>query len=132
MSTMKKLYKSHLPTCIYLFANGKPAYFIQGKYATDIETEVTALDAEVAYGHPHIYIDAAETEIDTKYVDPMEALREKIIADYKAQEAAAINPARDMGSTESVVAGKLKGIASSANVNMMASGSTSGATSAAG
>src|SRR6267378_753873 len=125
--SMKNLYKSRLPVCIYLFANGKPAVFAEGKYATNHPDEVEALNKEVAYGHPHIYIDAEESEIDSKYQDPMEAIRARIISDYIAQQAAATNPANDRGTTD--MTEKLKGISTSATVAAHASGSSSGSSS---
>jgi hypothetical protein len=95
-----KVFKSHIPSVNYIFKNGKPAIFVSGKFATGIQSEIDELEAEIAAGHPHIYVDAAEKEIDSEKVDPMIGLREKIIAEYlEKQAAAAGDPTRDMGTS---------------------------------
>ncbi len=98
MSTLR-VYKATLPSVNYIFRNGKPAIFISGKFCTDIPTEISELDEEVASGHPIIYIDSAEREIDSAKVDPIAGLREQIIAEYKASMAAATDLGNDMGAS---------------------------------
>lgn len=116
--SMAKIYKATLPSINYVFRNGKPAIFVQGKYATTVETEITELDDEIAKGHPHLYVDAAESEIDADAVNPLSALRAKIEAEIRAQMAAATNPMNDMGTSDEE---KLKP-ASSADVSDAAAG----------
>ena len=96
MSTMR-VYKATLPSVNYIFRNGKPAIFVNGKFCTDIPSEITELDEEIAAKHPIIFIDSAEREIDSAAVDPISALREKIIAEYKATMAAATSLDNDRG-----------------------------------
>jgi len=87
-----------------VFANGKPAIFVSGVYRTDIDWEIAELDKEVKSGHPHIYVDSAEATIESEMVDPMNALRAKIIAEFVASQEAATNPDNDMGkSTQGAV-----------------------------
>jgi len=97
--SLLRVYKATLPSVNYIFRNGKPAIFVQGKFATGVADEIAELDDEIAKGHPIIYVDAAEREIDSEAVDPLAALRAKIIAEYKASEAAAIDPTNDMGTS---------------------------------
>lgn len=121
-STIKKQFKSHIPSCKYIFKNGKEANFIGGKFFTNEESEVAELEKEVAHSHPHIYIDENEKEVDTKFVDPMEALRAKHIKEYLAAQNAATDSSNDMGnSTE----GKLN-VANSSNIAQAAAGTSSG------
>lgn len=96
MSTLR-VFKATLPSVNYIFKNGKPAIFVQGVYTTDVVSEIEELDAEIAARHPHIFIDAAMREIDSSAVDPIAALREKIIAEYKATMASATSLDNDMG-----------------------------------
>lgn len=117
MSIMK-VFKAALPSVNYVFRNGKPGIFIQGKFCTDVQSEIDELEDEIAKGHPHIYIDKAEAEIDSSIVDPIQALRAKIEAEVRAQMAAATDPANDMGATTQ---GPLKP-ASSADVMEAAQG----------
>lgn len=98
--TTLRVFKSTLPSVNFIFGNGKPAIFQQGVYRTNVEWEIVELEKEIAAGHPHIYIDQNEREIDSEMVDPMNALRAKIIAEFVAAQEAALNPANDMGSTE--------------------------------
>ncbi len=97
--TTLRVFKSTIPSVNFIFANGKPAIFQQGVFRTAVDWEIAVLEAEIAAGHPHIYIDEAEREIDSELVDPMNALRAKIIGEYLAAQEAAVNPANDMGST---------------------------------
>jgi hypothetical protein len=120
---IQKLYKGTIPYFNYLFANGKPAIFLDGRFSTDVEDEIKQLDAEVASKHPFIYIDVQESEFDTTKQDPMTLLRDKFRAELLAEQAAASNPARDMGTSLSE---KLIGIATTANINAAAAGSSSG------
>jgi hypothetical protein len=66
-------------------------------YTTDVPFEIEELDAEIATRHPHIFIDESMREIDSAKVDPIAALREKIIAEYKATMAAATDIGNDRG-----------------------------------
>jgi hypothetical protein len=83
MATLN-VFKNRLGSCKYVFSNGKEANFINGTYATDIEDEIAQLNAEVKARHPHIYIDENEVTIDSELIDPIEQIRQKAIADYKA------------------------------------------------
>lgn len=99
--TMLRVYKSTMPSMSVILANGKPCIFVNGYYRTDNPMEIGTLDSEVKAGHPHIFIDPNEVEVDSTLVDPMAALRHKIIEEYKAsQEAAAGDPNRDMGTSD--------------------------------
>lgn len=87
MTEKFKLYKCSIPSCKYFFKDAHPAYFVEGRFATQDETEIAELDAEIKAKHPHIYIDSNETEADAAVQDPMSALKKKIIAEYvKGQE----------------------------------------------
>lgn len=110
---IKKVFKSRIDSCKYIFSNGKEANFIGGKYLTDLESEIAALEFEIKSGHPHIYIDTAEKEIDTEQMDPIEQIKKKAIAEYIAAQKAAVNPDNNMGSTEQ---GKLTGISNSRSI----------------
>jgi hypothetical protein len=98
-ANVQKLYKSRIPSVNYLFRNGKPAIFVNGRFSTAVPAEIEELDHEVALGHPTIYVDAAEATIDVSKT-PYEAIREKIIAEYLAAQAAATDPGNDMGNYE--------------------------------
>ena len=95
-----KVFKSNIPSINYIFPWGTVAAFQFGVYRTEVEKEVEHLNAEVALKHPHIYIDDAEKEIDSAMVDPIHALRAKIIAEYEASRARAENPDQDLGQSD--------------------------------
>lgn len=94
-----RIFKATLPSVNYIFTNGKPAIFVQGKFTTNIDFEIQELEREIATGHPHIYIDPAESEIDSDALTPMEILRAKVREELVAEMAAATNPANNMGTT---------------------------------
>lgn len=119
---IKKVFKCRIPSSKYLFSNGKEANFIGGKYMTDVEAEISALEGEIKIGHPHIYVDAAEKEIDTEQMDPIEQIKKKAIAEYLAAQAQAVKTTNNMGNTEQ---GKLQGIGNSSSTSMLATGSDS-------
>lgn len=122
MSTLR-VFKATLPSVNYIFKNGKPAIFVQGKFCTDVPAEIAELDEEVANHHPIIFIDSAEREVDSAAVDPISALREKIIAEYKASMATATSPDNDMGES---VQGALKPASTQDVVEAAAGGSGAG------
>lgn len=95
---MLRIFKSSLPFVNYVTRAGKQLVFMGGKFMTSVEAEIKELEEEVAGGHPHIYIDPKEKEVDEKLADPMAALKDKIIKDYLAEQAAAtLDPDRNMG-----------------------------------
>jgi len=100
MEKIAKVFKATLPSVNYIFRNGKPAIFINSRFATAIQTEIDELEAEIAAGHPHLFIDEAEKTIDAKLIQPMEALREKLRAEIMAEMAKAVDPTNDMGTSE--------------------------------
>ena len=100
-----RLYKSRLLSCKYIFTNGVAANFVNGKYATPVESEIAELDAQIRQGHSHLYVDKDEITIDYDHTDPLAELKKKFFAEFTAQaEAAAATQAavtagRDLGAT---------------------------------
>jgi hypothetical protein len=105
-------------------AKGKDFHFLNGEFLTNIQAEIDELNAEVAAGHPHIYVNPDRVTVDTKYVDPLAELKAKAIEEYLANQAAALDKTNDRGS--SIFSGKLEGIANSTTVSDGMAGSNSG------
>jgi hypothetical protein len=122
--SIKAVFKSSLPNIQYLFKNGKSAAFIGGAYYTDVESEIKELQDEVTNRHPIIFIDPAQSQIDSADLDPMSVLKKKFYAEFLAQQAAAVQKDRDMGTTSQT--GVLQGIANSTTIAEAMSGSDSG------
>lgn len=95
-----KVFKSRIPSCNYVFAKGKAAAFVSGRYVTGSAEEIAELEQEILSGHPHLYVDPADAETDSTVQDPLSALREKIISEYLAAQAIATDPSRDMGKSD--------------------------------
>lgn len=114
-----QLFKSRIASMRYVFKNGKTANFILGQYATDVESEITELHAEIKSGNPILHIDKDEP---TKlFVEPIESLRAKIIAEYEAEKARTLNKNNDAGYS---VQGRLN-VANSSTVSEGAASSDS-------
>jgi len=99
-----KVFKSTFPSITYIMQNGKPAIFVAGVFRTAVQREIDELEAEIAAGHPHIFVDPNEKEVESAMLDPMVALetriREKVLAEIAAANALISgDPARDMGNT---------------------------------
>lgn len=120
------VYKSRIPSVNYSFKDGHTAPFNAGVFRTSNANEIAELDAEIKNGHPHLYVDPAEATVASNMVDPMAQLRARIIAEYKASEAAAIDPTNDMGNTNQE---QVKP-ASTADIASGAAGGDGGASSA--
>lgn len=118
---VKNVYNSHIMSCKYIFKNGKEAIFIGGKYYTDNKNEIEELDAEIDFGHPHIFVGEDKT-VDTSKLDPLANLRDKIIKDYLESQAAAVDPKSDKGNTNPE---NLSGIGNSETMAALSEGSNS-------
>lgn len=124
-NTMMAVFLCSLGNSRYTFKNGKDAVFLGGRYLTNNEAEFRELMEEIQTGHPHISVPENPDDqiVDTKYVDPMEALRASIRADLIAEQAAIRNSKADMGTSDQ--AEKLN-VGTTLSVGEAMSGSTSG------
>ncbi len=68
---IKKIFKSTLSHVNFVTKKGKTLVFKDSKYVTGDASEVLELEDEIKSGHPHIYIDDAEKEIDTTLEDTL-------------------------------------------------------------
>lgn len=119
------VFKSKVPSISYFFKNGKQAPFINGKFITDVESEIEELMADIgAIGsdkskHPHLYVDPDEKEFDTEAPSYEETIRAqeraKVLAEISAANNLATNPANNISTSE---AGKTaESFASTASLN---------------
>ena len=113
-------FKCNIPSSRFVFKSGKVAHFNCGIYNTESQKEIDELNAEVAEGHPHI---TAAGEITAEQLDPMSALRAKIIEEYKASAERANNPNNDMGSTSTDSNQKMQAAASTKSIAPVTAGS---------
>lgn len=97
---MLRVFKCTFMSTSFLMPNGKPCIFINGVYRTDIPAEIAEFENMIVNGHAHFFVDPNEREVDSALVDPMAALRHRIIEEYKASELAASNPDNDMGTSD--------------------------------
>jgi hypothetical protein len=106
-----------------VFPNGKRAQFIpNGKgmnvYTTDKQSEIDYLDAEIAYGHPHLGNYVGEPIL---VIEGVEALKARFFAEFQAEQAKALDGTKDAGTS---LQGKLN-VANSNTVKQGAAGSDS-------
>ena len=123
---IQNLYKSTVPSIKYIFANGKEAPFVGGKFHTSVPSEVAELDQEVLLGHPFIYVDKDQLTVDSANLDPLADIKAKAIADFLAAQKLANDPNNNRGTT--TFSGKLGGIANSGTIADAAANSLSPAT----
>lgn len=116
---MLRVYKCSFMSTSFLMPNGKPCIFVNGVYRTDSPAEIAHFDEMIANGHPHFYVDPNEREVDAALVDPMAAMRHRIIEEYKADQARASNPDNDMGTSDQTM--KLN-VATTRNIEEAAAG----------
>ena len=95
----KRLYWATMPFLNYVFKKGKMAVFKHHRYATDIPAEIEELEAEIAGGHPQIYIKEDQKFLNAEMEDPMKALRAKFFAEFQAQQAKFVDPTNDLGTS---------------------------------
>lgn len=95
-------------SCQMFLKDGTPVIFTRGKARLTKKAHIDELMEEIENGHPYL---RCAGEKDTTKEDPLFGLkarmREELLAEIKATEAAATNPNNDMGgtTTNSVVAG---------------------------
>lgn len=123
--TILRVFKCSLPSTNYVFKNGKPAVFQNNRFCTANPAEIAELQAEIDAGHPHLYIDQNEVEIEARLVNPVEAMKDRIIREYLEEQAKQLNQAANVSTSAQVpvtpassvdVAPKELGAASSARL----------------
>lgn len=114
----------------FALKSGKECIFLNGDFATGNPEEVREIAEDINAGNPHISLsnDFDKVLINKADLDPLEALKRKIIADFVATQATIVEGKADYGTSEQ---GKLNAT-SSTDVNAAASGSISGAAAPAG
>lgn len=121
-----QVYKSSLPNQRIALPSGKLLRITSGKYITDRKDEIEFLDAEIEAGFP--YLSKTGTVTSTE-LDPMAALRQRIIAEYVEQQAAGVKPeVPEPKLTDSTTPAKLSP-ASTAALAALSANSDSGAQS---
>lgn len=88
MSALKNLYMNSLINARYTFRDGTEAIFLNGEYLTDKQKQIAELDEEIEAGHPYIYKVKGKEQVDTTFVDPMEAIKAKVREELLAEAAA--------------------------------------------
>lgn len=100
MGIQLRVFKATMASVNFIFPNGKPAIFQSGVYRTADEGEIQQLDYEISKGHPHIYVDPNEREVDSEMIDPMAVLRARHIAEYLEEQKRAMNADQSLGETD--------------------------------
>lgn len=80
-----QVYKSSMQSHRVIMPNGKVLHVRKGKYITDNEDEIAFLDAEIKAGFKYLKKAEPMTSSD---LDPMQALRKKLFAEFEAEQAA--------------------------------------------
>lgn len=83
---IKQVFCSTLPSCRFVFANGVVAEFVAGEFHTDEEYQISELQAEVDRKHPNLFRNPKKLEVDTDAIDPIEAIKQKAVADFIAEQ----------------------------------------------
>lgn len=83
-----KQYFCTRPKLGIIMPNGKRIAFVAGYYVTSDEEEIKFLDGEVKLKHPMIYVKAGQEVVTKEQLDPLNAIKEKIIKEHEAAKAA--------------------------------------------
>lgn len=76
---------------------GKVIAFMGGRYVTTDKDEIAYLQ-ELAASSQYITVKEEEATVTQAALDPIQALRRKIMEELKAEQAAQVDGSRDMGS----------------------------------
>jgi hypothetical protein len=92
--TVKKVFKSYIPSINYVTPSGRTCVFREGRYETNHPEEIATLSKEIKDGTiPQFYIDPEEREIDTSLQDAMRQAAQdaalKVLAEHNANKAGA-------------------------------------------
>lgn len=120
----ERLYKSSQRNVNFIFPNGRTAHFKNSTYFTSNAYEIAVLDSEVASGHPVISYDPNHKYITEEEKNPMLALRKKHIEEYLAEQAAFLDAAKNVSTSDQ---GKFKP-ASTTDIAAITAGGVSTAT----
>lgn len=121
MATYHK-FVSNIPSSKYVFKDGSIAVFVAGQYLTDDDDYAAELNKEIKLKHPHISVDPNALTVTSESLDPLASLRKKFFEEFKAAQAAAVDPSNDMGNS---VQGKLAGMSTSRGVDQITAPSKS-------
>lgn len=121
----KRLYKSTNKFCNVITSRGKVLHFKVGMFITDNEDDIAFLDAAIKKNEfaGAIYIDPNARTITAEQENPMLALRKKHFEEFLKEQAAMLNPANDMGTSDP---GKFKA-ASTTSIAAVTAGGDAGA-----
>lgn len=119
------VFKNTLGNASFVTSKGKVLHFLNGEHITDVAVDIEELQAEVAAGHPHIYIDKERETVDGNAKSAMDMLKETLRAELlREMEAAKLAAStNNFGETDAKPA--LQGIANSTTIAEGMSGSTS-------
>lgn len=128
---IKKIFKTTLPHIVYVTKKGKNLMFSNYKHVTDNRQDIAELEDEIKSGHPHLYIDAAEAEIDTTLQDEIAKAQKdaalKVMEEHAAKTSGAVagqantaiqTPEAPAG-TQGISAASLLGVTSSASLGAL-------------
>jgi len=74
-----QLFFSTIRSSRIVFPDGAEGAVIDGRFATSDPDKIAYMESEISKGHPFWYRDKSNLECEEKMLDPMEALRAKII-----------------------------------------------------
>ncbi len=92
-------YFSTRPIMNIATTTGKMIHFVGSTYVTDAEDEIAFLDNEIRAGLKAIYVKQDKKTVSAVELDPLAAIKKKVIDEYLAAQAAQADVSRDMGNT---------------------------------
>lgn len=98
--TVMAVFRNTLPNSRMHFKNGKEIIFLNGEFLTNNKAEIDELMEEIQAGNPHLYIDPKRAVVDTKFVDPVAAIREKLLKELREQGKLIEGGAADYGTSD--------------------------------
>jgi len=93
------IYFSNPASMQVISSRGKPMMFVSGRYHTKDPGEIQDLDGLCENGSGNVFKDPNMLQLAGDQLDPMNVLKAKFFEEFKAQQAAMLNPNNDGGTS---------------------------------
>lgn len=124
--SIKNIYKNRLGNAVFLTRVGKPLHFVDGKHITDVQADIAELEAELKSNNPHIYVDPAESQVDTTLQDRIAEAQRKATLEVLNEYAPKTTDPSTVSDQKSMVPAQQAALTPAALLNVTTSANLAG------